>query len=129
MTAEDFLAFYPQFSGVIPEAVIGSFTESANLRFGDLPEDAEEARRLLTAHRLTLYARSMPVSAVSGGVAAFAALASAGSGERIVSKRVDDVSVSYSSPAAGSAGELGETVFGQQLLSLLKRCSFPVYVP
>ena len=59
MTTEDFLTFYPQFSGV-PQTILQSFVDSANLRFDEFAEDAEEARRLLTAHKLTLYARTVP---------------------------------------------------------------------
>ena len=56
MTADAFLAFYPQFDRVFPEIVVSSYVEEANLRFADFGEDAEAARRLYIAHRLTLYA-------------------------------------------------------------------------
>ena len=61
MTAADFLAFYPQFS-IIPAAVLSAYVEAASLRFDEFDEDAKEARRLYTAHKLTLYARAMPPS-------------------------------------------------------------------
>ena len=53
MTADAFLAFYPQFDHVFPEIVVSSYVEEANLRFEDFGADAEAARRLYIAHRLT----------------------------------------------------------------------------
>ena len=133
MTAAEFLAFYPQFESVIPEPVLDSFVESAGLRFTDFGADAEEARRLYVAHKLTLYARTVPSSAEAGGVSSFSALASAGDGTRIASKRVDDVSVTYaSSSGSGTASglaDLEDTVYGRQLLTLLRLYSYPRYVP
>ncbi len=133
MTAAEFLAFYPQFESVIPEPVLSAYVESAGLRFTDFGADAEEARRLYVAHKLTLYARTMPSSAETGGVSSFSALASAGDGTRIASKRVDDVSVTYasSSGSASASGlaDLEDTVYGRQLLTLLRLYSYPRYVP
>jgi len=135
VTAADFLAFYPQFSGVFPDPVLEAYTASANLRFEDFAEDAEEARRLYVAHRLTLYARSSPSAAgAQGGVSSFSALASAGDSSRVTSKKVDDVAVTYaaggsSSGAATGLCDLQETVFGLQLLTLLRLHSYPRYVP
>ena len=134
MTAAEFLAFYPQFESVIPELVLSAYVESAGLRFTDFGADAEEARRLYVAHKLTLYARTMPSSAEGGGgVSSFSALASAGDGTRIASKKVDDVSVTYasSSGSASASGlaDLEDTVYGRQLLTLLRLYSYPRYVP
>ena len=133
MTAAEFLAFYPQFESVIPELVLAAYVESAGLRFTDFGADAEEARRLYVAHKLTLYARTMPSSAETGGVSSFSALVSAGDGTRIVSKKVDDVSVTYasSSGSASASGlaDLEDTVYGRQLLTLLRLYSYPRYVP
>jgi hypothetical protein len=67
MTAADFLIFYPQFADVFPEPVLNAFVESASLRFSDFAEDAEEARRLYVAHKLTLYARTVPASSGASG--------------------------------------------------------------
>lgn len=132
MTVSDFLAFYPQFAGAFPEPVVSAYAESAGLRFDEFGEDAEEARRLYTAHKLTLYAKTMPPEAGSGE-ASFAALASAGDGTRIAGKKVDDVSVTYASgaSASGSSGlaDLSETLYGQQLLALLRVHALPRYVP
>ena len=135
MTAEEFLAFYPQFQSLIPEAVLAAFVASANLRFTDFGDDTPEARRLYVAHKLTLYAKTVPPGASSpesGGVSSWSALASAGDGSRITSKKVDGVSVTYAS--GGSAGvsslaDLSESVFGLQLLDLLRLYSYPRYVP
>ena len=132
MTAADFLIFYPQFS-CVPQAVLEAFADSANLRFDEFEEDAEEARRLFTAHRLTLYARTVPASGAQGGVSSFSALASSGDSARISGKKVDDVAISYSSGvsafAASRLADLQETLYGQQLLSLLRMHSYPRYVP
>ena len=137
MTAADFLSFYPQFSEVIPPAVLDAYVGAANLRFTDFDEDTEEARRLYVAHKLTLYAKTMPASSSSGSSAAssYASLASAGDGTRITSKKVDGVAVTYASGAsASSAGssslaDLTETAFGLQLLTLLRLHSWPRYIP
>ena len=135
MTRADFLAFYPQFGSVIPDVVIDAFVDSANRRFQDFDEDAEEARRLYTAHKLTLYARGMPMHLdASGGAANSAALASAGDGGRVTGKRVDDVQITYSAGGSSSASstglsDLAETLFGQQLLGLLRMHAHPRYVP
>ena len=135
MTAADFLAFFPQFASVFPEIVLNYYVEAANCRFDEFEEDAEEARRLYTAHKLTLYAKTFPPSLeAQGGVTSFSALASSGDGTKITSKKVDDVAVTYASgaSASGSATELAdlqETLYGQQLLTLLHLHSYPRYVP
>lgn len=134
MTVSDFLAFYPQFTGAFPEPVVSAYAESAGLRFDEFGEDAEEARRLYVAHRLTLYAKTMPLSPDAGsGEVSFSALASAGDGTRISSRKVDDVAVTYASgaSASGSTGlaDLSETLYGQQLLALLRVHALPRYVP
>ena len=134
MTAAVFLAFYPQFAGVYPEIVLASAVDSANLRFDEFGEDAEDARRLYAAHRLTLYAKTVPAGMeAGGGVSSFSALASSGDGTKITSKKVDDVAVTYASGASGSASsalaDLAETLYGQQLLSLLRMHAYTRYVP
>lgn len=124
MTDTDFLLFYPQFSA-IPAPVLQETLRDANARFESFLEDAEPARRFFVAHRLTLYARS----SAEGG-ASTASLASAGSGQTVSAKHVGEVSVSYASPStASSASDLALTVYGQQLLPLLKLHGTPVYVP
>ncbi len=134
MTAGDFIAFYPQFGGVFPEVVLSSYVSSANARFGDLGDMAEEARRLYIAHKLTLYAKTVPAaSGESGTTISMPALASSGDGTRITSKKVENVSVSYGSSAgsssSGALAELGETIYGQQLLSFLGIYARPRYLP
>ena len=133
MTSSEFLAFYPQFS-IIPEPVLTAYVNSANLRFGDFEEDAEEARRLFTAHKLTLFARAMPSSSgAQGGVSSFSALALSGDSARITSKKVDDVALTCSAGSSASSAsrlaDLQETIYGQQLLTLLRIHSWPIYVP
>ena len=58
LSAETFLAFYPQFSSFSQGVVLTEYLRQANARFGDFGEDAEEARRLYVAHKLTLYSAS-----------------------------------------------------------------------
>ena len=135
MSAAEFLAFYPQFTSVIPEAVLSAYVDSANLRFTDFGTDAPAARRLYTAHKLTLYSAScLPEGAESPTMAQ---LTSAGKGsmQEIASKRVGEVSVSYSTntslASANHTGlnDLKQTVYGLQLLSLLRVYGFARYIP
>ncbi len=135
MTTSDFLLFYPHFTGIFPEIVLTSYVDMANARFGNLDDMAEEARGLYIAHKLTLYAKTCP--AVSGGAssaASMSAIASAGDGTKITSKKVENVSVTYASSSGGASSskavaELEETIYGQQLLSLLKLLTIPWYLP
>ncbi len=135
MTQAEFTAFYPQFAGFTPTVVLTTYIAQANARFSSFsPEDAEEARRLFTAHRLTLYAQ---VALPDGVTPSKSAIAAAGqSQQRVASKKVGEVSVTYSSRTSSSSiststdlDDLTETSFGLQLLSLLKLDSFTRYVP
>ena len=134
MTQSEFTAFYPQFTGFTPAIVLTTYIAQANARFSSFsPEDAEEARRLYTAHRLTLYARvALPETTTPSK----AAIAAAGqSQQKIASKKVGEVSVTYSSGTSSTASvstdlaDLSETSFGLQLLSLLNLYSMTRYVP
>ena len=61
MTEDAFLAWYPQFSSFTPAVVLRETVSRANGLFSGMePEDVEEARRLYTAHRLTLYVLAQP---------------------------------------------------------------------
>ena len=61
MTEAGFLSWYPQFASFTPAAVLRETVSRAGSLFtGMEPEDAEEARRLYTAHQLTLYALAQP---------------------------------------------------------------------
>ena len=135
MTQAEFTAFYPQFAGFTPAVVMTTYIGQANARFESFsPEDAEEARRLYTAHRLTLYAR---VALPDGVVPSKAAIAAAGQRQQeIASKKVGEVSVTYSSGTSSASisaqtdlADLTETSFGLQLLSLLQLYSMSRYVP
>ena len=134
MTESEFVAFYPQFTGFTPAVVMTAYIAQANERFSSFsPEDAEEARRLYTAHRLTLYAR---VALPDGVTPSKTAIAAAGqSQQKIASKKVGEVVVTYSSGASSAASvstdlaDLSETSFGLQLLSLLNLYSVTRYVP
>ena len=135
MTQEEFTAFYPQFAGFTPAVVLSTYIAQANARFSAFtPVDVEEARRLYTAHRLTLYARAaLPENTIPTK----AAIAAAGlSQQRVASKKVGEVSVTYSSENSSASmsaqtdlADLTETPFGLQLLSLLKLYSMTRYVP
>ena len=135
MTQAEFTAFYPQFAGFTPAVVMTTYIGQANARFESFsPEDAEEARRLYTAHRLKLYAR---VALPENTTPSKAAIAAAGQRQQeIASKKVGEVSVTYSSGAASASisaqtdfADLTETSFGLQLLSLLQLYSMSRYVP
>ena len=132
MTEEAFMAFYPQFAWRFPEIVVSSYVEEANLRFDDFGADAEAARRLYIAHRLTLYAKTMP-AAMETGAASYSALASAGDGSRITSKKVDGVAVTYSDGSSASESselmDFTETIYGMQLLALIRMYSYTRYIP
>ena len=134
MTQNEFTAFYPQFAGFTPAAVLAEYVRQANARFTAFaPVDAEEARRLYTAHKLTLYAgTALPENAMPSS----GAIAAAGQGrQRIASRKAGEVAVTYSSGAFSSVSvstdfaDLTETTFGLQLLSLIRLYDLPVYVP
>ena len=133
MTQSEFTSFYPQFAGFTPAIVLSTYIAQANVRFEMFsPEDAEEARRLYTAHRLTLYAR---MALPEGTPPSAASIATAGQAyQRIAGKKVGEVSVTYatgasSSSASSDLADLTETSFGLQLLSLLRLYSMTRYVP
>ena len=135
MTQSDFTSFYPQFAGFTPAVVLSEYVRQANARFSAFTaEDAEEARLLYAAHKLTLYAR---VALPDGATPSKAAIAAAGQAQqKIASKKVGEVAVTYSSGASSSSmsassdlADLTETDFGLQLLSLIKMYARPVYVP
>jgi len=134
MTTADFTAFYPQFANFTPSIVLTTYVNQANKRFSSFTdEDAEEARRLYAAHRLTIYSR---VALPDGATPTKAAIAAAGQAQqRIASKKVGEVSVSYSTSESAYAStktgfaDLTETEFGLELLSLLKLYGRSRYVP
>ena len=135
LTSEAFLAFYPQFSTFAEGLVLPEYLRQANARFSDFGSDAEEARRLFTAHKLTLYAASCLPEGVSDATAAQIASAGKGSMQEIASKKVGDVSISYATSTSTSNGsstglnDLNQTVYGLQLLSLLRLYGFARYIP
>ena len=135
MTVAEFTAFYPQFAGFTPTVVLTEYTRQANARFSDFTEeDAEEARRLYVAHKLTMYAR---IALPDGVTPSMSAIAAAGRAQqKIASKKVGEVSVTYASGTSSSSvsartdlADLPETSFGLQLLSLLKMYGRSFYVP
>lgn len=133
MTQVEFTAFYPQFAGFTPAIVLSTYIAQANARFETFsPEDAEEARRLYAAHRLTMYAR---VALPDGVTPTKAQIAAAGQAQqKIASKKVGEVAVTYSSGASSSSvstdlADMTETDFGMQLLGLIKMYARSVYVP
>ena len=148
MTQSEFTTFYPQFADFTPAAVLSAYLEQANARFSHFaPPDAEEARRLYVAHRLTLYARTAPPgdslaapsplsedSPAVPYVPSKATLSAAGDAtSQISSRKVGEVQVTYStrtsSSSSASQADLAETVFGLQLLSLLRLYGYARYFP
>ena len=135
MTQSDFTAFYPQFAGFTPAVVLNEYIRQANVRFSSFAdEDAEEARRLYTAHKLTMYARVALPEGVSPTKAQIAAAGQAQ--QKIASKKVGEVAVTYTSGFSSSSvsvltdlADLTETDFGLQLLSLIRLYGRSVYVP
>ena len=132
-TEESFLSFYPQFSVFAGGVVLTEYLSQANARFQDFGSDAEEARRLYTAHRLTLYAASLPPENCPPSAAL---LADSGRGalQAVSSRRVGEVSVTYSGAffaSSASAGfrDLDLTAYGLQLRSLLRLYGYARYFP
>ena len=110
------------------------YLAQANSRFSAFTaEDAEEARRLYVAHRLTMYARSAPPEGAGQGRAVLARAGEAP--RRITGRKAGEVSVTYAAaspvPYAVSAAlaDLPETVFGLQLLALIRLYSRGAYIP
>ena len=135
MTQSDLIAFYPQFVGFTPAVVMTEYIRQANARFTSFSEeDAEEARRLYTAHKLTMYAR---IALPDGATPSMSAIAAAGQAQqKIASKKVGEVAVTYASGASSSSvsantdmADLIETSFGMQLLGMIKLYGRSVYVP
>ena len=138
MTRQDFITFYPQFIDFSPAVVLNEYLTQANGRFSAFAEsDAEEARRLYVAHKLTLYAFTVPPADGSGSAVSAESLASAGRAvtHRVSSKKVGEVSVAYSDVSSLSGrtssdlADLTETAYGLQLLTLLRMYSRSRYIP
>ena len=136
MTYAEFTAFYPQFASFTPVVVMSEYIRQANARFSSFTEeDAEEARRLYVAHKLTMYSRgALP----EGVVLSKEQIAAAGQAQQaIASKKVGEVSVTYATGASSSSSssvytdmvDLSETDFGLQLLGLIKMYARTVYIP
>ena len=134
LTPSAFLAFYPQFSSFSQGVVLTEYLRQANARFSDYEEDMDEARRLYVAHKLTLYAA---VCLPEGVTPSPAVIASAGRGamQEVASKKVGEVSVSYNTSSSVSASvstglaDLKQTIYGLQLLSLIRMHGFAKYIP
>lgn len=125
MTLSEFLGFYPQFSS-IPMLVLNAYVDQANARFDEFCDAADEARRLYTAHKLTLYAQTFAPAPAEGepqGVL-MSRLSGAGVSAQALSKSVGGVSVSKSEGSATSGlsgyAEWKQTEFGLQLIGLCK---------
>lgn len=133
MTKENFLAFYPQFA-IVRDVVIDEYVDMANRRFSDFADEADHARRLFIAHKLTLWAKTFQGVASDPSSATYGQLASSGQAATILSKSVGGVSISKSEGAAVNSasgyGEWKQTDFGLQLIALCKASSAGgFYVP
>ena len=131
MTEASFLSWDPQVESFAPAFVLRETVPRANGLFARMePEDAEEARRLYTAHRLTLYALAQPESGAGPQAVAAAGKTAL---QRVTSRKVGEVSVTYAENAAagqdGCFADLAETVWGIQLLGLLRLYSGTRYIP
>lgn len=132
MTKESFLEFFPQFTPpVVPEPVLDEYLRQAT---DILPADVwcdwlPEGQRLYVAHKCTLYLKTSAPAGADGGTVAGAGMSSG----TATSKSVGGVSVSYSDNKALDGitgwGDMRETEYGVQLLSIARRLSFGVYVP
>ena len=134
ITREEFIAFYPQFAGFEPAFALSAFIDQANERFAAFTSaDAEEARRLYTAHKLTMYARTaLPCDPAPS----MAQIAGAGQvKQRIAGKKAGEVSVTYAAGASSASAvsaamtDLAETDYGIQLLGLVRLYGRSVYIP
>ena len=133
ITAVSFLSFYPQFSCFADSAALPEYLWQANARFGDFGEDADEARRLYAAHKLTLYSASTPPGNVTPAPVVIAA-ARCSALQEDSSRKVGEVSVTYSETSSDSSvstglADLKKTAFGLQLLSLIRMYGFAQYIP
>ena len=134
LTAHDFLTFYPQFSSFSQGVVLPEYLRQANARFSDFGEDTEEARRLFVAHKLTLYSASCLAEGITTPTKAQIATAGRGAMQEVASKKVGEVSISYSTSTSTANGnytglnDLNQTVYGMQLLSLLTVYGFAKYI-
>jgi hypothetical protein len=119
----DFLAFYPQFSGKIPDPVIGAFVAlaSASLQYARWQESWTFGMALFIAHYCTLYLQSTArtISPTAGQILA------AGLAQGVtVAKSVGDVSISKQTlQGQESWGAFNLTAFGVQLIQLAKIAS------
>ena len=133
MTRADFVALFPQFADFRPALALDSYLSLANARFSDFDEDAEMARAPFVAHYLTLYARAIPATAADETQQAIAAVGD--KTKQIASKKVGEVSVSYGASSSSASvkatafADLTETLFGRQLLTLIRLHSMTKYVP
>ena len=122
MTTGEFLAFYPQFQA-IPDIVIDEYVNQSNARYTEALDAAEEARRLYVAHKLTLYAQTA-IPMTDGSTPSLSRISGAGVAAQALSKSVGGVSVSKTEGSAVSSisgyGELKQTAYGLQLISLIK---------
>ena len=111
--------------------MIAEYVEQSNLRFGDALDAKEECRRLWIAHKLILWAQAAieGVDAESGVYPTYSSLASSGVSAQSLSKSVGGVSVSKSEGSGVSSingyGELKLTIYGLQLIALLKTIALP----
>ena len=132
MTEDAFLAWYPQFSSFTPAVVLRETISRANGLFSGMePEDAEEARRLYTAHRLTLYVLAQPDENDTSPKAAASAAKDTSRHSTGQQLREDSVTYGDSSAAMQSTGlaDLTGTAYGIRLLTLLRLHSRSRYIP
>lgn len=121
-TEDDFLALYPQFAGIVPDAVLEMYLEQALRCIQPNRWHAlwKNGISLYIAHFLTLW---LKVNAPEG--ASPEAVAHAGSSDgAVMSKSVGGVSVSYGASEGSSDltgwGSFKDTAFGEQFATLAR---------
>ena len=111
MTQSDFTSFYPQFAGFTPAVVLEGYICQANSCFSVFSaEDAEEARRLYTAHKLTMYARGEPPVTASGGNAAGGEVAGNEQSPQWGAATIDGADARYTYAQLAAAGQAQQKI-------------------
>ena len=124
---DDFLAIYPKFTDLVPDAVMAMYIAlaSACLMEARWKASWKVAMGLFIAHYLTLYLQSEGDAGTTSGSVAASGLARG----IAISQAVGDVSVSYQAIAGMDQwGAFGLTFYGQQLAAMSKVIGMgPVY--
>jgi hypothetical protein len=126
--SSDFLAVYPKFTGLVPDAVLSMYITlaSACLSQARWCEQWQFGMALFVAHYCTLYLQSEGQPGSTAGQVAASGLAKG----IAVSQSVGDVSVSYEPVTSGfeSWGAWQSTTYGTQLITIAKIVGWGIMV-